>query len=62
MEIYKSSKSRLRLVMTLDTLKILGHEIAKTNWDTMNKQVVWAASCLAFFGSCRIGEILSPVL
>ena len=62
MEIYKSSKSRLRLVMTLDTLKILGHEIAKTNWDTMNKQVVWAASCLAFFGSCRIGEILSPVI
>ena len=62
MEVYKNTKSRLRLVMTLDTLKILGHEIAKTNWDPVNKQVLWAACCMAFFGSCRIGEILSPVV
>ena len=40
MEVYKNTKSRLRLVMTLDTLKILGHEIAKTNWDPINKQVL----------------------
>ena len=62
MEVYKKTKTIIRLVMTLDTLKILGHEIAKTNWDPVNKQVLWAACCMAFFGSCRIGEILCPVI
>jgi hypothetical protein len=44
--------------MSYPLLKLLGHEIAKTNWSQTNKKVFWAACCLAFFGSFRMGEIL----
>jgi hypothetical protein len=36
----------------------LGHEIAESNWANESKIVVWAACCIAFFGSFRLGEIL----
>ena len=48
-----------RKVMTLDLLKILGHEIANSDWAKDSKRVFWSASCVLFFGSFRIGEILS---
>ena len=44
--------------MTLELLKILGHEIAKTDWPGNSKQVLWCACTTAFFGSFRLGEIL----
>ncbi len=44
--------------MNLPLLKILGHEIAKSNWSKLNKQVFWSACTIAFFGSCRMGELL----
>ena len=44
--------------MTLELLKILGHEIAKTDWPENSKQVLWCACTTAFFGSFRLGEIL----
>jgi hypothetical protein len=45
--------------MTFPLLKILGHEIAVCDWPTNSKRVVWAASCVAFFGSFRMGELLA---
>ena len=45
--------------MTLPLLKILGHEISKKSWSADTKLVVWAAMCVAFFGSFRMGELLS---
>lgn len=48
-----------RLAMTLSNLKLLGHEIAKSNdWSNFSKQVIWTACCISFFGSLRMGEIL----
>jgi hypothetical protein len=48
-----------RLAMTLPSLKLLGHEIAKSNnWANFSKQVIWTACCVSFFGSLRMGEIL----
>jgi hypothetical protein len=47
-----------KLVMSFPLLKLLGHEIAKSNWSLTNKKVFWCACCLAFFGSFRMGEIL----
>jgi hypothetical protein len=47
-----------KLVMSYPLLKLLGHEIAKSNWSPTNKKVFWCACCLAFFGSFRMGEIL----
>jgi hypothetical protein len=45
--------------MTLSMLKLLGNEIARQKlWDKSSKQIFWTASCLAFFGSLRMGEIL----
>jgi len=50
-----------RNIMTLPLLKILGHEIANCNWTAYKKQLVWTISCLAFFGSFRIGELLCNI-
>ena len=57
--LYETKYKRQRNVMSLPLLKILGNEIANTNWKTDSKQIFWASSLLAFFGSCRMGEILS---
>ncbi len=51
--------SRQRLAMNLPLLKILGHRLTETGWDDLTIQAVWAASAVAFFTSCRMGEILS---
>jgi hypothetical protein len=48
-----------RFVMSMQILKLLGHEIASSSWSKMSKQVVWAACCCAFFGCLRMGEILA---
>jgi len=45
--------------MTLSLLKILGHSIAVSSWSDHSKCVVWTASCVAFFGSFRFGELLA---
>ena len=44
--------------MTLPLLKILGHQIAASDWSEDSKQVLWTAMTVAFFGSFRFGEIL----
>lgn len=48
-----------RRVMTLPLLLTLREKIAQQDWDSLDKQVLWAASTTAFFGSTRIGEILA---
>jgi len=48
-----------RKVMTLELLKILGHEISASDWKDDSKRIFWAAACTMFFGSLRGGEILS---
>ena len=46
-------------VMTIQLLRILGHEIALADWSSDSKRVFWSACCTLFFGSFLIGEILS---
>ena len=60
MELYSDVVKETRKVMTLPLLKILGNEIAKVDWEDNSKQVVWSVFTLAFFGSFRMGELLSP--
>ncbi len=57
---YSATKKEPKAVMTLSCLKILGHEIAKSDWTTTKKSVYWAACTVAFFGSFRMGELLCP--
>jgi hypothetical protein len=57
---YKATPKKPKFIMTLSCLKILGHEIASTDWTTIRKAVCWTACTLAFFGSFRIAEILCP--
>jgi hypothetical protein len=47
-----------RKAMTLALLKIIGHQIANSEWSKNSKMVVWTACVVAFFGSFRFGEIL----
>ena len=51
--------TRKRKVMTLPLLKIIGHEIAISNWESDSKRVFWTACCTMFFGGFRVGEILA---
>jgi len=59
LNMYESIKNKTKLVMTFQMLKILGHEIAKSNWTTEKKRLFWCMSCLGFFGSFRMGELLA---
>jgi hypothetical protein len=51
--------SPTRRVVTFSLLRTIGDRIARTDWDPLSKQVIWAASTVAFFGSTRLGEILA---
>ena len=59
LEFYSSILKESRKAMSLPLLKLLGHEIARADWTTVNKAVVWSACTIAFFGSLRMGEILA---
>ena len=48
--------------MTLPLLKILANEIAHTNWSAESKQIFWTVSCIAFFGSFRMGKLLNSTI
>jgi hypothetical protein len=58
LNMYNNITKKTKLAMTFNMLKILGHQICKSNWESEKKRLFWAASCLAFFGSFRMGEIL----
>ncbi len=59
LSLYESLAKRARLAMSYPLLKIIGHEIANSSWTTYGKKVFWTACCVAFFGSFRMGELLS---
>jgi hypothetical protein len=59
LSLYTNLTKQARLVMSFPLLKILGHEIASSSWSEVSKRVFWGACCIAFFGSFRMGELLS---
>jgi len=59
LKMYSEIKNKTKLVMPFQMLRILGHEIVKSDWTVEKKKIFWGASCLAYFGSFRMGEILS---
>jgi hypothetical protein len=58
-QFYSVKIDESRKVMTLQLLRLIGHEIAKSDWSVNSKQVIFTAAVVAFFGSFRLGEILS---
>ncbi len=56
--LYSSISKRSRFVMSFPLLKLIGHEIATSNWSQDSKSVFWTACCVEFIGSFRLGEIL----
>jgi hypothetical protein len=56
---YSKEKKEQKKVMSLPLLRILGHELAKSNWSDHSKVVVWSTYTVAFMGSFRLGEVLS---
>jgi len=58
LEFYNDKQVESRKVMSLPLLKILGHEIAISDWSENSKQVIFTAAVVAFFGAFRMGEIL----
>ncbi len=58
--LYSTICKKTRLVLTYPLLRLLGNEIAVSDWSDDRKRTFWTACCLAFFASFRLGEILSP--
>ena len=59
LETSKSLYKHTRKLFTLPLLKLLGHEIANSNWSDDSKRIFWTCTCTSFFGSFRIGELLA---
>jgi hypothetical protein len=55
----ENDKYTNRLAMNIHLLRILSHRINETSWHPISKQVVWTASTVSFYSSCRMGELLS---
>ena len=49
-----------RRVMTVAMLRYMGHRLARSGWERHTIQTIWTASLTAFFGTARMGELLSP--
>ena len=58
LDFYKEICKESRKAMTRPLLKIVGHELARSNLCDADKLVCWTAMTIAFFGSFRFGEIL----
>ena len=50
--------SRVRLPITATLLRRIKHELGRTSHP--ERIVLWAICCAAFFGFCRLGELLLP--
>jgi hypothetical protein len=59
-KIYDVPDGPTRRPITFQILQLIGHQIFDSNWVFSSKQTVWAACCLAFWGSFRLKEILPP--
>ncbi len=55
---YEAKSKSGRKVMTLSLLRLIGNQIAKSDWCIDSKLTVWGACTTAFFGALRFGEIL----
>jgi len=49
-----------RRAMTMPLLRHFGHKLSTSNWDPITRQCFWTAGLVAFFGTVRMGELLSP--
>ncbi len=59
LQFYKENVKEQKKVMSLPLLRLMGHELAMSNWSDHSKVVVWATYTTAFMGSFRLGEILA---
>lgn len=59
LDLYNRVGKKSRKVMTMPLLRIIGHQIAKTEWNSDSKIIVWCVCTVAFFGAFRIGELLA---
>jgi hypothetical protein len=60
LEFYNNMAKNVRKVMTLPLLRILGHQLASSQFSKFDIQIYWSACLLAFFGSFRFLELLPP--
>ena len=51
-----------RCVITWDHVKILGHALQQSDFDPIDQQTLWTLMLLGFFGTRRMGEVLSETV
>lgn len=49
-----------RRAMNLPLLRHFGHRLRTSGWSAPTMQCIWTAGLLAFFGTIRMGDLLSP--
>jgi hypothetical protein len=59
LELYENLHKKGKPTITIQLLRNIGTEIAKSNLSKRDKQVFWASLTLAFWGSLRMGEVLA---
>jgi hypothetical protein len=58
-KIYEPQKISTRRAITFEILTLIGHQITHSGWSDFTKSLFWAVSLIAFWGSFRLGELLS---
>jgi hypothetical protein len=54
----RARKKLQRKAVSFSLLRLLVHQVGKSDWSLYKKCKVWAAYLLGFFGAMRVGEIL----
>jgi hypothetical protein len=58
-KVYEFAKVSKRKPVTFEILQLIGHQIMSSNWPEYTKNMIWSLSLVAFWGSFRIGELLT---
>jgi hypothetical protein len=58
-KIYEPQHTLTRRAVTYEVLILIGHQITHSGWSEFSKSLFWSVSLLAFWGSFRLGELLT---
>jgi hypothetical protein len=58
-KIYEPQKTSTRRAVTFEILTLIGHQLTHSGWSEFTRSLFWAVSLIAFWGSFRLGELLS---
>jgi hypothetical protein len=58
-KVYEFAKFNKRKPVTFEILQLIGHQTMSSDWSEYTKTMIWALTLTAFWGSFRMGELLT---